>query len=293
MIELQNLTYAYRRGSVAIDGVTVSVSPGIHLLLGENGAGKTTLLRLMAGLLIPTKGKCFIDGADMTSRQPSALKQVFMLPDTMEIPTKDIRSFAKAHGLFYPTFSQESFEENLNEFALTGHENFNQLSLGLRHKTLIAYVTALGVDTLLLDEPANGLDITSKKALRRILARCTSPEQTVIISTHTVSDLRELYDGVLVLSQGQLILARPSWEISEKISCVASPIPPYETIFMEQGAGLFHSIIINETGEPSDLNYALLYSALMSDSRQRLFEIINGTQIAEQSASRGDTMNHI
>lgn len=56
MIDLNNLTYAYRRGFVAIDDVTASVSPGIHLLLGENGAGKTTLLRLMAGLLFPRQG---------------------------------------------------------------------------------------------------------------------------------------------------------------------------------------------------------------------------------------------
>ena len=275
MIELKNLTYAYSRGFVAIDDVTASVSPGIHLLLGENGAGKTTLLRLMAGLLFPSSGECLIDGAAVTSREPSVMKTVFMLPDTTELPTKTIRLFAEIHSRFYPTFSQKKLEENLREFNLDGNENYNQLSLGLRHKTLLAYVVALGVDLLLLDEPANGLDITSKKALRHILARCTGPEQTVIISTHTVSDLRELYDGVLVLSKGRLLLARPSWEISERISCVASPIPPFNHIFMEQGAGLFHSIIENETGEPTDINYALLYSALMSKSRDRLLEIIN------------------
>lgn len=275
MIELDHLSYSYRRGFVAIDDVTATVSPGIHLLLGENGAGKTTLLRLMAGLLFPSSGKCLIDGTDMTSREPSALRKVFMLPDTMEIPTSTIRKFAGVHSRFYPTFSHEDFEENLKEFALTGNENFNQLSLGLRHKTLLAYIIALRTDLLLLDEPANGLDITSKKALRHILARCTSPEQTVIISTHTVSDLRELYDGVLVLSHGHLLLAKASWEISEKISFIATPIPPYEHLFMEQGAGLFHSIVINENGEPSDLNYGLLYSALMSPERDRLLDIIN------------------
>lgn len=276
MIELTNLTYAYGRGFVAIDDVTAKVSPGIHLLLGENGAGKTTLLRIMAGLLKPSAGLCKIDGADMTRREPSTQKRVFMLPDTMEIPTKTIREFARIHSRFYPDFSEECFEENLREFALSGTETFNHLSLGLRHKTLLAYVIALGVDALLLDEPANGLDITSKKALRHILARSTSPEQTVIISTHTVSDLRELYDGVLVLSRGKLILAKPTWEISERITCGATPIPPYGYIFMEQGAGLFHSITVNESGEPSDLNYGLLYSALMSDARDRLLEVING-----------------
>ena len=276
MIELKNLTYAYRRGLVAIDNVTADVPSGIHLLLGENGAGKTTLLRLIAGLLIPTEGCCMIDGTTMTRREPSTLKRVFMMPDTMEIPTKSIREFAKIHSKFYPGYSQEAFEENLREFELNGSETFNHLSLGLRHKTLLAYIIALGVDVLLLDEPANGLDINSKKALRHILARCISPEQTVIISTHTVSDLRELYDGVLVLSRSKLILAKPTWEISERISCVATPIPPYGSLFMEQGAGLFHSIIVNKSGEPSDLNYGLLYSARMSLSRTKNLEIING-----------------
>ncbi|MDE7475206.1 MAG: ABC transporter ATP-binding protein [Duncaniella sp.] len=287
MIELNHLTYTYRRGFVAIDDVTAVVSPGIHLLLGENGAGKTTLLRLIAGLLIPTSGQCLVEGTDMISREPSALRKVFMLPDTMEIPTSTIRKFAEVHSRFYPTFSHDDFEENLKEFNLTGNETFNQLSLGLRHKTLLAYIIALRTDALLLDEPANGLDITSKKALRHILARCTSPEQTVIISTHTVSDLRELYDGILVLSHGHLLLAKPSWEISEKISCRATPIPPYEHLFMEQGAGLFHSIVVNDSGEPSDLNYGLLYSALMSPARDRLLEIINS-----ESATTADTLHN-
>lgn len=275
MIELKNVTYAYRRGFVALDKVTADVPSGIHLLLGENGAGKTTLLRLIAGLIIPTEGCCLVDGATMTRREPSTLKRVFMMPDTMEIPTKTIREFAKIHSRFYPGFSQEYFEENLREFELNGSETFHQLSLGLRHKTLLAYIIALGVDVLLLDEPANGLDINSKKALRHMLARCISPKQTVIISTHTVSDLRELYDGVLVLSRSKLILAKPTWEISERISCVATPIPPYGSLFMEQGAGLFHSIVVNESGEPSDLNYGLLYSALMSDARSKILETIN------------------
>lgn len=263
MIEYRNLSYGYRRGFIAINDVTADVAPGIHLLLGENGAGKTTLLRLTAGLLFPTGGTCEIDGFSVASREPSVLKRVFMLPDSVEIPTRCIRDFADAHSRFYPTYSKENFEENLAEFQLTGNETFTQLSLGLKHKTLLAYVIALGVDVLLLDEPANGLDITSKKALRHTLARCVGPDQTVIISTHTVADLRELYDGVIVLSRGQLLLSRPTWEIAEKISCVATTIPPYEPLFMEQGAGVFMSIIPNETGEPSDLNYGLLYSALI------------------------------
>lgn len=275
MTELNNLTYAYHRDIAAIDRVTTSIPPGIHLLLGENGAGKTTLLRLIAGLLIPTSGNCMINGVDIKIRKPSTFQKVFMLPDSMEIPTRTINLFAKIHSRFYPTFSQELFDENLREFGLTGDETFADLSFGLRHKSLLAYVTALGVDVLLLDEPANGLDISSKKALRKMLARCTSPEQTVIVSTHTVSDLRELFDGVIVLSHGKLLLSKSTWEILEKVSFVTTPIPPYNNIFTEQGPGIFHSIIANESGETTDINYGLLYSALLSPNRDKVLTAIN------------------
>ena len=269
MIEIDHLTYAYRRGFTAINDATASIAPGIHLLLGENGAGKTTLLRLIAGLLFPTVGTVRVNDSLTT------LKKVFMLPDAIEIPAQTIREFAGMHSRFYPTFSQETFDQNLQDFHLTGHEVFTQLSLGLRHKSLLAYVIALGVDVLLLDEPANGLDIGSKKALRNMLARCTSPEQTVIVSTHTVSDLRELYDGLIVLSRGNLLIARPTWEIAERISCVNSPLPPAEAIFTEQGPGVFLSIVPNAEEEAGDLNYPLLYSALMSPARDILLHKIN------------------
>lgn len=61
--------------------------------------------------------------------------------------------------------------ENLAEFGLTGNERFRSLSLGNKRKSLIAYALALGTEILLLDEPANGLDIGSKQILRRMIAR--------------------------------------------------------------------------------------------------------------------------
>lgn len=275
MIEFNNLTYSYHRGAVAINDASAVVSPGIHLLLGENGAGKTTLLRLIAGLLIPQGGSCTIDGEDVKLRLPSTLQRTFFLPDTIELPTKSINQFAKIHSRFYPNFSKETLRENLNEFGFTGDEEFARLSLGMRHKAIVAYAISLHVDVLLLDEPANGLDITSKKSLRAMLARNTDETQTVIVSTHTVSDLKELYDGLIVLSHGKLLLCRQSWEISERVACIDTPIPPAERLFMEQGLGIFHSLIINEEELTTDLNYHLLYSALMSPERDRILEIIN------------------
>lgn len=275
MIELKNITFSYYRDTVAIDDVSAVVSPGIHLLLGENGAGKTTFLSLLAGLLIPQKGICEIDGENISLRQPSTLSRTFFLPTEIELPAKTINKFAKIHGKFYPNFSQESLRENLAEFGMTGDEDYASMSLGMRHKAIVAYSISLHTDLLLLDEPANGLDILSKKSLRSMLARNTDENQTVIVSTHTVSDLQELYDGLIVLSHGHLLVGRPTWEISERVACVSTPIPPVDKLFMEQSLGLFHSLIINEEGLTTDLNYHLLYSALMSPQRDKVLEVIN------------------
>lgn len=278
MITIKNLTYSYRYGIVAVDDATAVINPGIHLLLGENGAGKTTLLHIMAGLLTPKEGECLIDNENISLRMPSALQRVFLLPDVVSLPFKTINQFAEVHSRFYPNFSIRDLNRNLKDFGLTGKENFDTLSLGMRRKSLLAYAIALGVDVLLLDEPANGLDITSKKTLRSMLARCVGEEQTVIISTHTVSDLRELYDGVLVLSQGHLLLAQWTWEILEHISFTVTPIPPADAIYIEQNLGLFHSIVPNTDGSSSDINYGLLYSALMSNAREDVLLAINQPQ---------------
>ncbi len=276
MLTLENLSFRYLKPfDNAVDGVSAAIPCGIHLLLGENGAGKTTLLRLMAGLLPPDSGCCLIDGEDTAERRPSVIRRIFFLPDDMQIPTRDIRGFAEIHSCYYPCFDSDVFDRNLAEFGLTGHEDVASLSLGMRHKTFLAYVIALGVDLLLLDEPANGLDITSKKALRTMLARNIGENQTVIISTHTVSDLRELYDGLIVMSHGRLLLCCPTWEIAGKVRCIATPIPPVERIFMDQEAGMFRSIVVNDTGEASDVNYGLIYSALLSPARDGLLSILN------------------
>ena len=275
MVELNHITYSYYRGVIAIDNASAVVSPGIHLLLGENGAGKTTLLRLMAGLLLPQSGECLIEGENVADRLPSTLRRVFMLPDTIELPTRTINQFAKIHSGFYPNFSPEILSENLSEFGFTGNEDFAKMSLGMRHKAIVAYAIALRPEVLLLDEPANGLDITSKKVLRSMLARCTGDDQTVIISTHTVSDLKELYDGLIVMSKGKILVCRPTWEIMERIACIDTPIPPLEHLFMEQSLGMFHSLIVNTEGLTTDLNYHLLYSALMSPARDQILGIIN------------------
>ena len=276
MITLDNVTYSYKKGlKEALTQVSAQVDKGINLLLGENGAGKTTLLHVMAGLLTPQSGVCTIDGEVMSQRAPRAMASVFFLPEDMQFGAKTINDFAKFHAPFYPTFDAAMLAENLKDFGLTGNEPLKSLSLGNRKKTNIAYALALQTSVLLLDEPANGLDIDSKKSLQTILARCVSEEQTVIISTHTVWDLQNLFEGVIVLHSSNLVLAMPMWQITERIAFVDDAVCPDNALYREQDVAGYHAIVENDGGVESNVNFKLLYTALRSESGAKILEKLN------------------
>lgn len=276
MITLENVSFSYRRGAEALCGVSARIGEGIHLLLGENGAGKTTLLHVMAGMLYPSKGECYIDGVDMSRRLPLGLQRVFLLGDEMVFPSRTINEFRDIHSQFYPTFSQEMLAAALSAFGMTGDEPLDRMSLGTRKKAHIAYALSLRVPVLLLDEPVNGLDIDSRKTLRRLMSECISPEQTVVVSTHSVVDFGPLYDGVLVLHSSNLILAMTTAAILSRLAFPVTQTKPDDSLYMEQELGIYRSIVPSNDPDPvTDIDYALLYSALMSSRSDEILNRLN------------------
>lgn len=275
MITLTNLSYAYNKHSVALTDINAQIGPGIHLLMGENGAGKTTLLHLIAGLrLASPETSCEIDGIPTSLRLPAILSRTFILADNASFPYPTIADMVLYHAPFYPNFSADTLQECLEAFGLNATEKFDLYSLGNRKKAQLAYALALHTDYLLLDEPANGLDITSRHTLLELLARHTSPEQTVIISTHVVFDFQNLFDGVIALRGSQLALAMPTWEITKKVSFVSEQLPPEGAIFMHSTLGRFDAIVPNTAGDVTDINYTLLFTALQSPEAHKLINAL-------------------
>lgn len=263
MIILNNLTYVYRKGAEALSNASASIGGGIYLLLGENGAGKTTLLHIIAGLLYPSKGECELDGSPVSARQPETMRRIFFLGDNMKFPFISIEEMVKCHAVFYPTFDAEMLQRNLERFGMTGRERLSKLSLGNRHKAQLAYALSLRTEVLLFDEPANGLDIPSRQQLQTMIAECVNEEQTVIVSTHIVSDLRNLYDGVLVLSCGKLLLADTADSLLGRVSFTVTSVPPVNPLYMERRFNQFHAIQrVDDAEESADIDYELLFNAL-------------------------------
>ncbi len=280
MIELKDTGFSYsRKGAPALSGVTAIIPPGIHLLAGENGAGKTTLLHLIAGISRPTEGECLIDGRPAVSDNPSEIRRAFLLEENMKFPGKTIRDFASMHSRFYPGFSQEAFMSNLMAFGLTGDEPMKSLSLGNRKKAQLSYALALGTEVLLLDEPTNALDIQSKEILRRLLANNLDDRQTVIVATHTVTELDTLFDGAVMITRSRLLFAATEEAISARLAFRVGRVPDPEEIYSEIQIGRVLGITpASEDEEPTRVDWRLLYSALHSPQRDRILETLRKTE---------------
>lgn len=275
MIILDKLDYSYPGGAVALQGVTARIGDGIHLLLGENGAGKTTLLHVMAGLLRPRSGECLVNGTDVSMRRPATMESLFFVGENPDFGCCTINEFTGRHAVFYPTFSREVLDACLTEFGLTGNEPMASLSLGGRKRSCIAYAVALRTSLLLLDEPANGLDIDGKKALQRVLAAHVGEGQTVVVSTHTVWDLKNLFDGVIVLTGSRLLLARPVVDVTARMAFVNSWQPLPDAVYSESRGASYGSIVDASIHGETDIDYQLLYSALHSERAQEVLKMMN------------------
>lgn len=264
MIELKDIAFSYSKRMPALTGVSARIGAGINLLLGPNGAGKTTLMKVMCGLLQPSSGQCLIDGADISARKPSTLSEVFYLADDCLLPLESVSEMALRHAVFYPDFSMELLKANLSAFDMTGDEKFKDMSLGSRKKANVAYALSLRPKLLLLDEPANGMDISSKKILARVIASSLGDEQTMLVATHVVHDLQNLFDSVTVLRGGMVAMSESVESLASKYAFVVTEQLPPNAIYSERVLNGFHCILPNDGTIESHIDYELLYGCITS-----------------------------
>jgi len=265
MITIENLNFYYKKGKPVLEDISMKIGNGIYGLLGENGTGKSSLLHLICGLQFPKRGLCQINGYKSSMRHPDMLVQLFFFPDNFRMPTTSIRDFAKRHSVFYPNFNWEVFEENLGDFKIAGYEKPAELSLGQKKKALISYVLALNIPLILMDEPTNGLDITSRNTLKKMIARTISDDQCLIISTHQVPDFENLLDSVIVLGQHKVLLNSTMEEIATKLVFTQTETEPLNALYSKQTVSGYSSVLVNEYGIESTVNIDSLYNAVLEN----------------------------
>lgn len=207
MLEIKNLSFSYSRKRELIQNLSLTIQPGtVAGLLGKNGAGKTTLIYLICGLLRPQAGTISFRGMNPSDRGPEFLSEVFLVPEEFSLPAIALDKFVEANAPFYPLFDRAKMHRMLEIFELTPDIHLGHLSMGQRKKAFMAFAIACNTALLILDEPSNGLDITSKRNFRRVIAEAMSDDKSIIISTHQVYDVEKILDHVIITDRSGILL---------------------------------------------------------------------------------------
>ena len=264
MIEIQNLSFSYKKTPVFSD-ISLSFPEGnIYGLLGENGVGKTTLLKIICGLQRPTSGTSTVDGVTSHLRLPSMLQRIVFLPDEVKLPDNSTpQRYVDELAPFYPHFAQGTFLHLMQELEVEPDRKFKEMSFGQQKKSLIAAALALGTEYVLLDEPTNGLDIPGKAQFRSILSKMADEGKTLIISTHQVKDVENLIDPIVILSNNAVLLDASVQRITEKLYFEYGGEKRDDALYSEMLPGGYLNVVPNVSGEESQVSIEALFNAVL------------------------------
>jgi sodium transport system ATP-binding protein len=211
MIKAQNLRKSFG-GRPAVDGLTFTAVDGaITGLIGPNGSGKTTTLRLITGLLRPQGGQVLVDAIDPASDPMSARRCIGALTDGLgnypRLTTREhLRYFGELRGM--PAAELDSrIQLLLDLFDMHGiaDRRAHGFSQGERMKLALARAVINDPPNILLDEPANGLDVASVRALRTLLDGFRASGKCVLLSSHLMPEVSAVCDSVVVVARGKAV----------------------------------------------------------------------------------------
>ena len=217
-------SFKTKTGTVtAVDGVSFTAHDGqITGLLGPNGAGKTTTMRMLYTLMTPDRGNVTVDGID-AARDPVAVRRALgVLPDARCVykrltARENIAYFGELHGLSSKQIAERtralSDALDMGDILDRQTEGFSQ---GQRTKTAIARALVHDPRNVILDEPTNGLDVMTTRAMRGFLRQLREEGRCVIFSSHIMQEVAALCDRIVIIAKGTVVAAGTADELREQ-----------------------------------------------------------------------------
>lgn len=214
VLEIKNVHKKYLSHPV-LEGVGFSIPRGkIVGLLGPNGCGKTTILKLISGLLQLDEGEIRINGicpGQQTKSMISYLPERSYLNDWMKI--SDILNLFSD---FYADFDRERAEQMLTDLKISKEEKLKTMSKGTKEKVQLILVMSRRASLYLLDEPIGGVDPATREYILHTILKNFDENSSILITTHLIQDVETIFDQILFLNQGKIVIDGEVDEIREK-----------------------------------------------------------------------------
>ena len=214
IVKVSSLNKSYGKKNVLND-VSFKIEEGsIVGLLGPNGCGKTTLIKILTGLIKDHTGIVKIGNEEPG---PYTKSIVAFLPDKSYLPgwmrpVDAIEYFAD----FYKDFDKAKAEKMVSDFRLDPKQKLKTMSKGQQEKLCLILVMCRQAKFYVLDEPLGGLDPASRSAILDLIMNNYAQNASVLISTHLINDVEKIFDHVLMISEGKLIVDSHVNEIRKK-----------------------------------------------------------------------------
>lgn len=234
MIEFKNVSKSYKKGTKAVDDLTLTVNNGeIFGFLGPNGAGKSTSIRMLTGILNIDEGQILLDGIDITKDPIEAKKHFGYVSD-------DPDQFLALKGIEYLNFMADIYqvedrrfriEELTKRFEIADalDSRIESYSHGMRQKIVICGCLLHDPQNWILDEPMTGLDPRSSFDLKERMRRHADEGKCVFFSTHVLDVAEKICDRVGIIHKGKLLFVGTLDEMKQSFSEDAS----LEQLFLE------------------------------------------------------------
>lgn len=214
IVEIKNVYKSYSKKEV-ISNMNLNIPKGkIVGLLGPNGSGKSTLIKLINGLLQPNSGYVLIDGIKPsieTKRIVSYLPERTYLNDWMKV--SDILNFFND---FYDDFDIDKAMDMVKSLNIDINEKLKTMSKGTKEKVQLILVMSRHAKLYILDEPIGGVDLAARTYILKTIITNYCEDSTLLIATHLISEIENICDDVIFISNGNIILQGNVDEIREE-----------------------------------------------------------------------------
>lgn len=287
-LKCENIKKVYGKKEVLKD-VNLELESGkIYGLIGRNGVGKTTLLSILSSQNPAGSGRVTLDGEDVWENE-KCIDRICFSREISQMSgfgqnNLKIKDYMTAASIFYPNWNRELAKELIEKFGLEPKKRISKLSKGMLSMVTIVIALASEAEYTFLDEPVAGLDVIARDQFYKLLLREYGKSgRTFVISTHIIEEAADIFEEVIMLDRGEILLKENTQELLERVYHVSGKNEDVEaataglTVYGKEAIGRSTGVtVLLKEGESLNGQYPVSVQKL---TLEKLFVAMCGAEV--------------